>query len=65
MTESRLVSLPQSLCAEAERQFKSQFDSVEALLVFILQEVTKADATQLDQHEIQMIEQRLRDLGYL
>jgi hypothetical protein len=65
MTQLRTVSLPQNLCAEAERQFGSRFDNLEALLTFVLQEVTKVDASLLDHAEEQMIEQRLKDLGYL
>jgi hypothetical protein len=65
MTQVRTVNLPQDLCAEAERQFEGRFDNVEALLTFVLQEITKTDAGLLDQAEEQMIEQRLKDLGYL
>jgi hypothetical protein len=65
MTQVRTVSLPQDLCAEAERQFGSRFDNFEALLTFVLQEITKVDASLLDQAEQQIIEQRLKDLGYL
>ncbi len=65
MTKLRTVSLPQDLCAEAERQFGGRFDTVEALLTFVLQEITKADASLLDEAEEQLIEQRLKDLGYL
>ncbi len=65
MTQLRTVSLPQDLCAEAERQFGSRFDNLEALLTFVLQEITKADASLLDQAEQQIIERRLKDLGYL
>jgi hypothetical protein len=65
MTKVRTVSLPQDLCAEAEKQFGGRFDTVEALLTFVLQEITKADSSLLDQAEEQMIEQRLKDLGYL
>jgi hypothetical protein len=65
MAQVRMVSLPQDLCAEAEKQFKSRFDSVEALLTFVLQEITRTDANQLDESEERIIEQRLRDLGYL
>ena len=65
MTQFRTVSLPQDLCMEAERQFGGRFDNLEALLTFVLQEITKVDASLLDQAEEQMIEQRLKDLGYL
>jgi hypothetical protein len=65
MTQLRTVSLPQDLCAKAERQFGSRFDNLESLLTFVLQEITKADARLLDQAEERMIELRLKDLGYL
>ncbi len=65
MTQLRTVSLPQDLCVEAERQFGGHFDSLEALLAFVLQEITKVDASLLDQAEEKIIEQRLKDLGYL
>jgi hypothetical protein len=65
MTDLRTVSLPQDLCAEAEKQFGSLFDNIEALLTFVLQEITKADASLLDQAEQRMLDQRLKELGYL
>lgn len=65
MAQGRMVSLPEDLCAEAEKQFKRRFDNVEALLTFVLQEITRTDVSQLDQREERMLEQRLRDLGYL
>jgi hypothetical protein len=65
MTDLRTVSLPQDLCAEAEKQFGSRFDNIEGLLTFVLQEITKADASLLDQAEERMLDQRLKDLGYL
>jgi len=65
MSQFRTVNLPQDLCVKAERQFSGRFDNVEALLTFVLQEITKVDAVLLDQAEEQMIEQRLKDLGYL
>ncbi len=65
MTQLRTVCLSQDLCMEAERQFGGHFENLEALLTFVLQEITKADANLLDQAEEEMIEQRLKDLGYL
>ncbi len=65
MTQLRTVSLPQDLCLEAEKQFGGRFGNLEGLLTFVLQEITKVDASRLDAAEEQMIEQRLKDLGYL
>ena len=65
MTQYRTVNLPEDLCAKAETRRIGGFDNVEALLSFLLQEITQYDASKLDQAEQQMIEQRLKDLGYL
>jgi len=65
MTQYRIVKLPEDLCAEAEKRWMGRFDNLEDLLGFLLQEMTKDDAIKLDQAEQEMIEQRLRDLGYM
>jgi hypothetical protein len=65
MTQYRTVNLPEDLCAAAEKFLTSRFDSLEALISFLLQEVVKDDAIKYDQVEEQMIEQRLKDLGYI
>ncbi len=59
------VRLPGDLCELAEQRFGSRFSSVEELLVFLLRELTRDDAAQLDQAEQRVIEERLRDLGYI
>jgi hypothetical protein len=53
------------VCAAAEKSLTGRFDSLEALLSFLLQEMAKDDARKFDQAEEQIIEQRLRDLGYI
>jgi hypothetical protein len=65
MTDKRQVSLPEELCAAAEQRFGAQFQSVEPLLEFVLQELLRDDAEKLDQKEKEILEQRLRDLGYI
>jgi len=50
---------------EAEKQLTGRFENLEALLGFLLQELTKDDASKFDQAEEQIIEQRLKDLGYI
>jgi hypothetical protein len=64
-SEVRDVRLPAELCNEAERRFAGRFGSVEELLVFVLQELLRDQATQMDQAEQRVIEQRLKDLGYI
>lgn len=65
MTEMREVRLPADLCAAAEKKFAGTFSSVEDLLAFILRDLLQDEATRLDQAEQSLVEQRLRDLGYL
>lgn len=42
-----------------------RFTGLEALLSFLLQEIVKDDAGRLDQAEEEMVQQRLKDLGYI
>lgn len=65
LSEIRTVHLPGELCAATEKRYGSAFGSLEELLVFILKNLADDDALMADQAERQMIEERLRDLGYL
>ena len=65
MAQYRTLSLPYDLCAEAEKQLAGRFDSLEALLSFVLHEIVKNDSSKYDRAEEHIIEQRLRDLGYM
>jgi len=65
MTRYRTVRLPEELCAGAENWLTGRFDNLEALLSFLLKEIVKDDASKFDQAEEQVIEQRLKDLGYI
>ena len=59
------VHLPAKLCESALERFGSRFDSIDALLTFILQEVLFSDAVKMDEAEQRMLEARLKDLGYI
>ena len=59
------LQLPSELCAAAEKRYVPAFGSLEELLVFILKALVNEDAINSDQADRQMIEERLRDLGYL
>jgi len=63
--EMRDVRLPADLCAAAERKFGHSFGSVEELLTFVLQDLSRDDASQLEKAEQRLVEERLRELGYL
>ena len=65
MNQSRTVNLPEDLCVAAEKFMTGRFESLEALISFLLQEVVKDDVSKFDRAEEQMIEQRLKDLGYI
>jgi uncharacterized membrane protein YgcG len=65
MTVRRQISLSEELCASAEKEFGTRFESLEAFLEFVLREFVRDDAGALDQAEQAMLEQRLRDLGYI
>ena len=65
MTIVRQVTLPEDLCAAAEQRFGTQFPTIESLLEFLLREILRDDAEKIDQKERAILEQRLRDLGYL
>jgi hypothetical protein len=65
MTETRLVKLPEDLCAAAEKAFAGKFNSVEELLTLLLRDLMAGDALQADEAEQRLVEERLRELGYL
>ena len=61
----RNLRLPEDLCAAVEKRYGQQFPSLEELLIFVLKDLAKNDVDQLDQREQDIVEQRLKDLGYL
>jgi len=63
--ELREVRLPVDLCQTAERKFQQKFATLEELLIFVLRELTRDEALQADQAEQRLVEERLRELGYL
>lgn len=64
MQKMRTVTLPEDLCLRAEQRFRS-FQTTESLLTFVLQQLLLDEAILTDQKEAEIIEKRLRDLGYL
>jgi hypothetical protein len=61
----RTINLPAELCSRAEKKFAPRFSTLEQLLEYVLRELVRDDAAQTDEREQRMIEQRLKDLGYL
>lgn len=65
MSESREIRLREDLCAAAEKKFEGRFGNVEELLTFLLREITQDAAVRMDEAEQRMIEERLKNLGYI
>ncbi|MBI3475473.1 MAG: hypothetical protein HY010_07055 [Acidobacteria bacterium] len=62
----RDIRLPAKLLEAAERLIQgTRFKSAEEFLSFVLQELTSVDSAPSDERERKLIEERLRDLGYL
>ena len=60
-TPARQVSLPDAMCVAIERKF----GNLESFLTFVMNEVLRDQAAVLDQNEQRIVEERLRQLGYL
>jgi hypothetical protein len=65
MTETRELRLPVELCANVEKKYAAKFGSLEELLIFVLHELSHDDSSRADEAEQKIIEDRLRDLGYI
>jgi len=63
--EWRELRLPADICAVAEERFGQSFGCLEDLLAFVLRELLRDEARQLDQSEQRIVEERLRELGYI
>jgi hypothetical protein len=65
VTEFREVRLPADLCETAEKKFQRKFASLEELLIFVLRDLARDEAVRADEAEQRLVEERLRELGYL
>ncbi|HUM04666.1 MAG TPA: hypothetical protein VLT90_04340 [Terriglobales bacterium] len=60
------VQLPAELCQAARDLIKeTKFATLEEFLAFVLRDLTARDSSPMEERERQLLEQRLRDLGYL
>ncbi len=65
MDETRTIKLTAHLCDAAEKQFGTNFASIEELLEALLRELLRDDALKMDEQEHKVIEERLKALGYV
>jgi hypothetical protein len=61
----RNISLPAPLCAKLEQRYGSRFGTLEELLTFVMRELTRDEAAQMNDAELRLVEGRLKDLGYM
>jgi len=62
---SRDVHLPPELCNAAEQRFAARFGSLDNFLTYVLEQLVRDDVAQMDREEERIIEERLKDLGYI
>jgi hypothetical protein len=65
MDGKRSVALPEELCLAVEKKFAHRFGGLEELLTAALEELGRDDALKMDEKEQQIIEERLKGLGYI
>jgi len=65
MDSKRTVKLPEELCCAVEQKFAHRFGGIEELLTAALEELVRDDAQAMDEKEQQIIEERLKGLGYI
>jgi DNA-binding transcriptional regulator WhiA len=65
MEDFREVKLPEHLCKAAETRWGHRFSSIEEQLTFLLSEISREESDHMDQREKHMIDERLKNLGYM
>jgi hypothetical protein len=63
--EMRDLRLPLDLCRAAEQKYGNRFRTLEQFLTHVLEQLVRDDATKMDEDEQRIIEERLKDLGYI
>jgi hypothetical protein len=61
----RDLQLSVDLCRRAEEMYGPRFGTLEQFLTHVLEQLVRDDAAKMDQDEQRIIEERLKDLGYI
>ena len=65
MATTRTITLPEELCSAVERKFGRRFGSLDEFVANALIHLLRDDALAMDAREQQIIEERLKALGYV
>jgi uncharacterized protein (DUF1697 family) len=63
--DMRNLQLSRELCERVEQRFGQRFGKIEDFLVYVMERLVRYDAKAMDQEEQRIIEERLKDLGYI
>jgi hypothetical protein len=65
MNNIRTINLPEDLCRTVEQKFGPRFGALDQVVAAVLSELLRDDALKMDVREEQIIEERLKGLGYI
>ncbi len=65
MATTRTITLPEDMCGALEQKFGSRFGSFDEFVASTLGQLLRDDALLMDAREQQIIEDRLKGLGYI
>ena len=65
MATTRNITLPEELCSALERKFDRRCGSLDEFVANALTHLLRDDALAMDAREQQIIEERLKALGYV
>jgi len=65
MATTRTVTLPEDLCGALEQKFGRRFGCLDEFVATALAQLLRDDALVMDAREQQIIEDRLKGLGYI
>ena len=65
MDRTRTLTLPEELCQLAEQKFARRFGNLNELVTALLNQLVRDDSLRLDEREQRIIEERLKELGYV
>jgi hypothetical protein len=65
MATNRNISLPEELCGKVEKRFGHRFGTLDEFMATVLGQLLREDALIMDTREQQIIEERLKGLGYI